>query len=195
MDNRSRILAQVKQHQPVAHPLPVFTAPPAGGDLVDRFKTVLVSIGGQVLEVERWEELTTALQEFYPGAARVVVPDDKLAFLRRGEGLGNDAHALASVEVAVLRGHFGVAENGAVWVTDALMGDRALPWIAEQLVLVIPREAIVPHLHAAYERLQAVPHALGTFIAGPSKTADIEQSLVLGAHGPKGALVVLVKNA
>ena len=46
----------------------------------------------------------------------------------------------------------------------------------------------------AYERIGSSNPNFGTFIAGPSKTADIEQSLVLGAHGPKTLTVFLLRN-
>jgi L-lactate dehydrogenase complex protein LldG len=47
-------------------------------------------------------------------------------------------------------------------------------------------------MHQAYERLQGREYNFGVFIAGPSKTADIEQSLVLGAHGARTMTVFLV---
>ena len=72
------------------------------------------------------------------------------------------------------------------------MIERALPFIAENLALVIHKKDIVPHMHAAYERIAEANYGFGTFIAGPSKTADIEQSLVLGAHGPRSMTVFLI---
>jgi L-lactate dehydrogenase complex protein LldG len=95
----------------------------------------------------------------------------------------------------VLPGNFGVAENGAVWITESGMGDRALPFICEHLLLVLPLTEILSNMHEAYERIGDLKYDLGTFIAGPSKTADIEQSLVLGAHGPKSLTVILVGKA
>ncbi|MNW08326.1 Lactate utilization protein C [compost metagenome] len=47
-------------------------------------------------------------------------------------------------------------------------------------------------MHEAYQKIADSVYGFGTFIAGPSKTADIEQSLVLGAHGPKNMTVFIL---
>ncbi|MBS0211539.1 MAG: LUD domain-containing protein [Planctomycetes bacterium] len=96
------------------------------------------------------------------------------------------------IDVAILPGMFGVAENAAVWVTDAGIKHRVVYFLPQHLVLVVPRAEIVNHLHEAYARLQFPGAGYGLFISGPSKTADIEQSLVIGAHGPRSLTVVLV---
>jgi L-lactate dehydrogenase complex protein LldG len=108
---------------------------------------------------------------------------------------------LVDVDVAILHGEFAVAENAAVWVTDHNMSQRVLYFLCQHLILVVPGTAIVDHMHAAYARITAAsqnrrpPFAdpiFGVFISGPSKTADIEQSLVVGAHGPRSLTVCLL---
>jgi L-lactate dehydrogenase complex protein LldG len=108
-----------------------------------------------------------------------------------------DPHDLEDLDVAILPGEFCVAENGAVWVPAASFPHRVLPFITQHLVMVVPGGEIVHNMHEAYERLHAggSPFAkpgFGAFIAGPSKTADIEQSLVIGAHGPRSHAVVML---
>jgi L-lactate dehydrogenase complex protein LldG len=105
----------------------------------------------------------------------------------------DDPHTLENVDLAILRAHFGVAENGACWMTEDQMIERALPFITQHLALVLRRDAMVADMHAAYELIAAAgDYGFATFIAGPSKTADIEQSLVLGAHGPRSLIVFLL---
>jgi L-lactate dehydrogenase complex protein LldG len=97
---------------------------------------------------------------------------------------------LAPIDLAVLRGELGVAENGTVWLPEANMLHRALPTITQHLVLVLDQRTIVATMHQAYAQLPDVG-GYGVFLAGPSKTADIEQSLVIGAHGARSLTVLL----
>ena len=130
-----------------------------------------------------------AVREAFPGATSIAAARSAWAF----EALdpAADAHALARLDVLVCPGAFGVAENGAVWLPESGMGSRAAPFLAQHLVLVLDRNAIVPDMHAACDRLEAFREGYGVFVAGPSKTADIEQALVIGAHGPRSLLILL----
>jgi len=87
-----------------------------------------------------------------------------------------------------------IAENGAIWVTEKNMGNRILPFSCEQLILVIEETNIVNNMHEAYNLLNVAEDGYGVFIAGPSKTADIEQSLVIGAHGRISFKVFIINN-
>ena len=101
------------------------------------------------------------------------------------------AHALT--DVLVVHGRFAVAENGAVYVDAADLEARADVVRAEHLVLVVPANTVVPTMHDAVRRIPA-HSACGWFLSGPSKTADIEQSLVIGAQGAR-TLHVIVGSA
>jgi L-lactate dehydrogenase complex protein LldG len=103
-----------------------------------------------------------------------------------------DPHQLEGVDLAVIPGRFAVAENGAVWVAGEDLGHRAVFVIAQHLALVVPAAEIVNDLHEAYARIRFDGPGFGLFVAGPSKTADIEQALVIGAHGARSCAVFLV---
>jgi L-lactate dehydrogenase complex protein LldG len=193
MNSREKIIAAVLKNQPPGHALPDLSiAPTIYASLTEQFKSTVVRIGGAVMEVNTWQEIAAYLEENHQG--RIVNTIHDLHPFISEENLPGEPHLLENVQVAVMKGHFGIAENGAVWVTDEMMGDRVLPFITENLALVIRRNDIAPTLHEAYSRISSSQYHFGTFIAGPSKTADIEQSLVIGAHGPKSMIVFLLKE-
>jgi L-lactate dehydrogenase complex protein LldG len=195
MAGRDEVLRAVRAHQPGPVELPE-----VGGrgirydDRRRQFATVLEAVGGRCQFVADLAELNRALGELpaYATAKKVIS-------LVPGAGTANvdlaavaEPHALADVDFAILPGQFGVAENGAVWVTDAGVRHRAVYFLVQHLALVIAAEAIVDNLHDAYERLGFSGPGFGCFISGPSKTADIEQALVIGAHGPRSLTVFCI---
>lgn len=105
----------------------------------------------------------------------------------------HDPKDLRDVDLAIVRSSLGVAENGAIWISDRQVPDRILPFITQHLVVVLDLANIVENMHIAYDRIQLQDIGFGVFIAGPSKTADIEQSLVVGAQGARSH-TVLVKS-
>jgi L-lactate dehydrogenase complex protein LldG len=106
-----------------------------------------------------------------------------------------EPHDVAGVGLAVLEAELGVAENGAVWVSDTGFAPRSIFSLAEHLAVVLRAGAIVDQMHDAYARLAFDRPGFGCFLSGPSKTADIEQALVIGAHGARTLTVLLVGDA
>jgi L-lactate dehydrogenase complex protein LldG len=113
----------------------------------------------------------------------------------RGTGRSDPtASDFTQLDLCVLRADFAVVENGAVWHVPRTPLERRAALLAEHLVVVIEGDALVATLHQAYERIDLAALAFGWFLCGPSKTADIEQALVLGAHGPRSMRLVWLRN-
>ena len=174
-------------------------------DLRGRFAETLKSVGGEAIVVSDLGGVNQELASLatYTAAAKIVS-------LVPGAGEPNvdpqrveRPHDLEDVDYAILPGHFGVAENGAVWLDLRDARHRVICVLAQHLALVVPADEIVATMHEAYARLAGTGDVeadfvarpgYGLFLSGPSKTADIEQSLVIGAHGARSLTVFLVES-
>jgi len=195
MPSREQILASLRAAGAPAAPLPAGSLEPVRyPDLAARLATAVAAVGGALLRVDGPAALGVEVAAIAQrvGARRIAseVPEAgagtvPLAAL-------DDPHELEGIELAVLPGAFAVAETGAVWLPGAALRLRALFVIAEHLALVVRADAVLNDMHAAYARLRFEGPGFGVFIAGPSKTADIEQALVIGAHGARSCTVFLV---
>lgn len=201
MSSRSSILSALRRHSVPESPLPDLS-----GDWIHypdkpaRFAEVLAFVGGKPLRVVNQQELVSAIEALPQMAAAKhyvwivpgVEPVAPAGAVRVDPSQVAQPSDLDNIDVSVVAGEFGVAENGAVWVTERPVTHRAVYFLAQHVVLVVPTRDLVDNMHEAYERLSFATSGFGLFMSGPSKTADIEQSLVIGAHGPRSLTVVLV---
>jgi L-lactate dehydrogenase complex protein LldG len=195
MNSRESILRDLRRNAPPLSPLPSI---PAGVEYADpqrQFEEVFTSVGGRCLHVADAAALKTQVEclDVYANARSVASLVDTIDSRNLDPATVADPHQLADVDVAILPGTFGVAENGAVWIPGSAMGpNRAVFVIAQYLVIVLNAAEIVSSMHQAYERVQVERPGFGLFVSGPSKTADIEQALVIGAHGARSCTLFLV---
>lgn len=163
-------------------------------DRVEQFSTVLQVVGGQAYRAADLADVNRRLEQIaaYRDATKVCASLDGIHKANVRLDDTTDPHQLEDVDFFVATGQFGVAENGAVWVTDAAVRHRALYFLTQHLALIVPVAELVDNLHQAYARLSFAEPRFGMFLSGPSKTADIEQSLVIGAHGARSHTVFLI---
>jgi L-lactate dehydrogenase complex protein LldG len=157
---------------------------------VAEFLEISRFVGGDAILVKEGDDINTLIRTLYPDAVTVAsnLPEITIASFDPDET--DDPHNLNGVELAIVKGELGVAENGCVWIPQNVK-QKALYFIAENLVIVLDRNKIVNNMHEAYEYISGNNYGFGVFISGPSKTADIEQALVIGAHGAKSVRVIV----
>ncbi len=189
MNAREEILGALRQVDVPDVPKPEVVPSAVPADLVAAFEAGLESVAGRLVRVGQLSEIQDDLDERIARDEQVVCRVDGL---RGNREIDDDPRDLGDVDYAVFSADWGVAENGAVWVRDESLGHRITPFITEHLGLVLPADRIVADMHAAMQAIELPQARMGVFIAGPSKTADIEQALVIGAHGACSATVYLV---
>lgn len=194
MSSRDSILNKIKNNQPITvTELPSLSF--LGLDKIDviaTYKTVLTGIGGYCVEVDNLEDVKAYVTKNYTTDKRIITTLPELADIAETNWTNDNPHTLKNVDLTIVKAHFGVAENSALWVTDDILGQRVATFIPQYLAIIVNKKDIVSTMQQAYERIGDLEYGFGTFIAGPSKTADIEQSLVLGAHGARGLVVFMM---
>lgn len=194
MSTRDIILQSVLDNQPPATTLPDVSVFKGSSDgVIEQYINVFKTIGGNAMIAEDMGVVKDLIIKTFDTGKRIITTLPELS--DRFEMIVGDIdpHTYEDTEVAIIRAHFGVAENGAVWLTDEVMGQRIIPYICQHLVVIVQADSIVPTLHEAYSTIGESDYGFGGFIGGPSKTADIEQALVLGAHGPLSMTVFIMK--
>ncbi len=194
MNARDAILAALGGAGAEPAPPPIYEpARRHADDLFVRFAASLAAAGGRLRELTASDSLGDALKSHPAGhAARSLWSSLRSIPARHPGAPPRTPHDLAGLDFALLRGEIAVAESGAVWLAPRDALERAAAFLAEHVAIVVPRAALVADLHAAYARLDLGAARFGCFVCGPSKTADIEQALVIGAHGPRSLEVWLV---
>ena len=192
MNSREKMLQQIRLNKPAETELPAkINFESDYEDTEVKFTETLAAVYTEVIVVSSYAELLAKANEMYVDVVNRATTISALASWADFSLNISDPHDLEMIEVAILEAEFGVAENGAVWISDNHLPHRALPFITQNLAFVIPRNKIVNNMHDAYKIL-ADTTGWGCFISGPSKTADIEQSLVIGAHGARSLVVFLL---
>ena len=162
-------------------------------DPLVQFITMTESVGGHVIEVKEGQNVNDIIKGLFPEAKEIASNLPEITIATRDPDNVGRARDLNGTDVGIIRGKFGVAENACVWIPQT-MKEKAVCFISENLVILLPKSQIVNNMHEAYKRIEFDKEydGYGTFISGPSKTADIAQVLVMGAQAARSATVLLL---
>ena len=195
MNSRDAILDSLRRNAPPVSALPEEPTATTYTDPERQFAEAFTSVGGKFVRVPSLADVNTELGKFesYTQARKVASLIPEVGRTNVDLAVLKDPHELEGLDIAIISGEFGVAENGAVWVPGSTLGPhRAIFVVTQHLVLVVAAGQIVHNMQQAYERIRFERPGFGIFISGPSKTADIEQALVIGAHGARSCTLFLV---
>lgn len=159
-------------------------------DPQSKFVAMSKNVGSNVVEMSDGDDINTIIRELYPQANVFASSLPEITIADRNPDIVEKAQDLNGTDVGIVRGEIGVAENGCVWIPQT-MKERAVCFISEYLVILLSRTNIVSNMHEAYERIHFTDYGYGSFISGPSKTADIAQALVMGAQAARGVTVII----
>ena len=159
-------------------------------DSLAQFCETVVAVGGKVAMLADGEDVNEAIKRLYPDAKVFASNLSGITIATLNPDTVAEAQDLNGPDGGILRGELGVAENACVWVPQT-MKEKAVMFISEELVLLLDRNKLVNNMHEAYTKIAMNDYGDGCFISGPSKTADIEQALVMGAQAARGVTVLL----
>ncbi len=198
MSTRENILKALRQNVRETYDMPDLSRIQAieFDDPLAQFKLkATTTAGAQLLEKGEDETLDDIVRRAYPDA-KVIASNLPGVTAQLNPDTVSEAQELAAADVGVVRGEIGVAENACIWIPQT-MKEKAICFASEYLVIVLRKDAVVSNMHEAYAQIEGSDkyfqqYKFGTFISGPSKTADIESALVYGAQAARGVTIVLV---
>ena len=190
--NKEDLLAKIRANIHTTYDMPSFDDMKGVqyADPLKQFVEMSKTVGGKVVELEKGQDINEVIKNCYPDAKVIASNLPEVTIANRNPDTVAEANDLNGTDVGVVRGMFGVAENGCIWIPQT-MKQKAVCFISEYLVILLDRKQIVNNMHEAYQRVEFNSYGYGCFISGPSKTADIAQALVMGAQAARGVTVVL----
>lgn len=162
-------------------------------DTFKQFAEMTKTVGGNIVEAKEGDDINDIIKSLYPEAKTFASNLPYITIAQKNPDTVAEAKDLDGTDVGIVEGRIGVAENGCVWIPQT-MKEKAVCYISEYLVIILKKSDIVNNMHEAYKRITFDPqYNFGAFISGPSKTADIEQALVMGAQAARGVTVIVVE--
>ena len=191
MSSKNEILARIRQNTGTRYEMPKIDLDPITyNDKIQSFSEILSQAGGKAIVLRDGENVNEIIQREFPDAKRIASNLKEITCATYNPDTLDDPKELNGTDVAVVEGKFGVVENAAVWLPKQVR-HKGLYFISNAMVILLDKTQLVNNMHEAYARNEKDEYDYGVFMSGPSKTADIEQALVFGAHGPIQVTVIL----
>ncbi len=198
MSARDEILESIRARQLARTPKPaVYRAPPTAGDLVEAFAEKLSAQYADVRMLDGMAEVPAAIADILRGrnlAAQIhIAPDSALASLDL-PNIEIKREPPGAFDAAVTLAPFAIAETGTLAYISAKGAPASWHFRPMLEIAIVRAGTVVAELE---DVLAALPDGLPAtlnLVSGPSRTGDIEQTMELGAHGPKALAVLVVKT-
>lgn len=197
MSSKSEILGRLRANVRETYDMPDLSFKKLTFDdpVAEFIKQVTTTAGAKLMEIKPGDDLNAKIREAYPNA-KVIASNLPGINAQKNPDEVAEAQELDGTDLGVIEGGVACAENACVWV-PMNMKQKAICFISEFLVIIVSKKNIVSNMHDAYKALEQMgetsKYGFGTFISGPSKTADIEQSLVYGAQAACGVTIFLTE--
>jgi L-lactate dehydrogenase complex protein LldG len=207
--SRNKILARLKAAQDkrgeIELPSPDFASPiyhPLNDSLALEFKTNLEMIGGEVVLCRSKAEVAEAILKICSEKQQghLFCTNPELIDLLKGRiTINSDESDFLNLNIGLTACEFLVAHLGSVLISSEQISGRRLNVFPETHIVVANESQLTDYLDRAIEKIQDkyknnLPSLISN-ITGPSRTADIEKTLVMGMHGPKSLIVIISEES
>jgi L-lactate dehydrogenase complex protein LldG len=164
-------------------------------DKIEQFKSMLIQVHGTCDQVGKIEDVPESVTKYLSGIQAqlhaVIATDGKLGELDWKPVKVAQRKAIQSDHSSVSMAFAGISETGTIAMVSSPDSPVTLNFLPEVNIVVLLVKRLVSTIEQFWPMIGEHPRAIN-FITGPSKTADIEQTIVYGAHGPKRFHVILV---
>lgn len=175
--------------------------PAVGEDLPAHFRQQALRMSDTIDEVAAWDEVPAAVARYLDGTgvARKAIAWQTLEGLPwSASGMDIEFRPPRDEDLVGITGTFcAVAETGSLMLLSGAQTWSSASLLPETHIAIVPASRIVAAMEDAFALARAehgdLPRAVN-FISGPSRTGDIEQTIVLGAHGPYRVHVIMVRD-
>jgi L-lactate dehydrogenase complex protein LldG len=196
---RDDILSAILAQRGKVAPAPPDCRPPSSDDLVLAFAERARLANAEVRFIDSEADAPQAIAELLRARnmpAVVHVPANASALpWNSAPGLTLERDAPGPEDAAIASAPFGIAETGTLAYSSGSAAPASWHFRAGFEIAVIRAETILPHMEDVFAQVKSggLPSTLN-FVTGPSRTGDIEQTLELGAHGPKALAILIVQS-